>query len=228
MNLKVSSISYNLFFVQSQKNSAGNVMSYSQFKSFCEILKLSSSSKDAMIMSSLRDASTFSIPVYKILTYHILFTKGSKEEKVEQLFSVYDFNSRGRLHEDEVKKMITTIFDIGVEALLKLAAIGAEAIGSDTHSSYYSSLMKVKTTVIFYLFHHFVDGRRHLNHDEFHQIFFTIEMNVLLVPRMLRKFCFRYSLEQKDTGIDDKNRYEIDKTINSEMMSKFKRKLSSI
>ena len=81
--------------------------------------------------------------------------------------------------------------------------------------------MKVRSTVISYLFHQFMDKRKYVNLVMFNSTFFTIEMNVLLVPRLLRKFCFRLSLEQREVGIEEARKLQIDQTINNEMIKRF-------
>lgn len=224
--LKVSVIPYNLFYNQCLRHSAGNSMSFSQFKAFCEILKISHSSKDARIMSSFRDAATYSIPCARLLTFHILVTGGNKEDKVDQLFNVYDICNEGKLYEDNIKTMVADIYEVAVESLLKLAVLSAEKIGSDSVSAYYTSLRNVKTTVIFYLFHHFIDEKDFLDLKMFKAVFFTIEMNVLLVPRLLRKFCFKIYLDQKETFNESNNGSISGDVISVETMRRFKRRLT--
>ena len=227
-NLKIPKIPYNLFYNQCYRHSAANSMSFSQFKAFCEILKISPTSKDARIMLSFRDSASFSIPSYKLLTFHILVTGGSKGDKVDQLFNVYDFGSEGKLYEDNIKTMVADIYEVAVESLLKLASLSAEKIGLDSVAEYFSSLKKVKTTVIFYLFHHFIDEKDYLDFDTFKSIFFTLEMNVLLVPRLFRKFCFKIFLDQKATDFEANYGDLNDGSIKVETMTRFKRRMTDL
>jgi hypothetical protein len=208
------------------KSSFSKSMTRNQLVSLCRHLHLPLTSKDLLIFHYTQKLTETELSTSKILTLVVILSKGTKEQKIRLLFEIYSMWSLGGLQEKDVKSMITNIFDISVDLLLKFSMIYDKSIADDDVKHYMRKLNYEKSTVILYFYSLIMGENNVLQLNKFEEVFNRMELSIVMKPRLVRMLAYKmYKTGDKLKSSDDETCPSMS-DLDYSLLQKYSKKIS--